>query len=141
MKHWFTLPYGDDLKESGRLHGWLHEHGWHATSWTWENGGPGGVNRFPGPRRMVATISPAWAPSVVQVTVISGVTLVYDDAEKTMGVTDKPEPQDARPAEPEDAVPQPFVDRYTDMSLFADEKPRMSLTDLFLDTRILKRRK
>ena len=38
----------------------------------------------------------------------SGTTLVYDDAEQSMGVTFQAEPDDAVPPAPEDAVPTPF---------------------------------
>lgn len=102
MKHWCAIPNAGEFKAENHLQEWLYEHGWGIQSYMFETYSP---TRRPGPLRVFLTICPAWAPGSVTMTVLSGVTLVYDDTEKTMGVTDKPEPQDARPAQLEDAVP------------------------------------
>lgn len=115
MKHRFAVPLDDDPEAFGRLSRWLGDHGWGYTEVAWDRYGLSA-------RRLSLRIAPMWGFDAVELRAVSGITLVYDDAERSMGVTMLAEPRDAVPPEPQDTMP-------------------MSLTELFADPRLLAERR
>lgn len=109
MKHRFTIPFPDG-SEMPDIGAWFRAHGWSMQELTVHGSGV-----FSLPHGELSWLRVRVAPFLRQagaypgmgaeLTVCSGTTLVYDDAEDTMGVTLKAEPEDAVPAEPPDAVP------------------------------------
>lgn len=115
MIHRFPIPFADGRIPD--LGGWLHNWGWEVTEFWIEHDRLHSVL----PRYEVTLRSYGWPPATMRVS--SGAVLVYDDVERTLGVTDKqpePEPEDAIPSEPEDAILQSFVEGHAAMSLLHD---------------------
>lgn len=108
MKHRYTIPFLDaNCFPLGSLdvQGFAHQHGWHVESYEWHESRLLG-SRAPQVMRVKLLPVPGVFPdSRAQVTAESGATLVYDDVEKTMGVTLAPVFADVAPPQPEDARP------------------------------------
>lgn len=98
MKHRLAIPFGEEPPDID-IHGWVHQHGWHLTSWTRERFG------YTSKQLIITVTLEPYAYPLTTITARSGATLVYDDAEQAMGVTLLAEPQDAVPPQPEDARP------------------------------------
>lgn len=99
MKHRLPIPFFDD--EPPDVARFVRQHGWEIRSYefvgmrVFQYGG--GELKY-----LRITIVPqptSIAAGDIQMVVTSGSTLVYDDVEGTMGVTLRPEPQDAVPAD------------------------------------------
>lgn len=98
MRHRFTIPPPGhepcpDLSE------WLQHFGWHVICWEWPTH-PGLSPTCPVLEQRVTiapwrTEGPAWRS---EITVYSGTTLLYDDAEQALGVSLLAEPPGAPPA-------------------------------------------
>lgn len=99
MIHRLTIPFPTDHDDDGRLQPWLYRVGWAVTEWM-EEYDP--LHWMP-PRRYTLTLRSR--ATLGELRVSSGVILVYDDIEKSLGVTWLAEPQDAIPPQPEDARP------------------------------------
>jgi hypothetical protein len=115
--HRFPIPFGGDgpMPDFG---GWLHRWGWDVAGLVIEN------DRLHFPQaRYLLTLDGRWAGVPARIEASSGAVLVYDDIERTLGVTDKrpgPGPEDAVPDEPEDAVPPGFTGRPVGVPLLRD---------------------
>lgn len=112
MKHRLTVPFARDPEDADALHEFLHRHGWRPAGWTISHrlGQPAGW--------IAVTITPPWGAGGVELRAVSGTTLVFDDAEQSMGATWIAEPHDAAPPQPPVAsVRRSFVETYTDLSL------------------------
>ena len=97
MIHRFPIPFpDDDMPDVG---GFVHRFGWSITEYS--HIGTGMISLPRGEltwlRIRIAPPPPMFPTPSAAITVYSGATLVYDDVEGTMGVTLKPEPQDAIP--------------------------------------------
>jgi hypothetical protein len=105
VKHRYPIPFFDDADLTETVNWWAHRHGWHVIRQ--ELRGTGIRRRDTGELRCICvTLAPWDAHAAVGITAHSGVTLVYDDVEQTMGVTLLPEPRDAVPPQPEDVRPR-----------------------------------
>jgi hypothetical protein len=114
--HRFPIPFPDE-RAWPDLPRWLQHWGWAVTAYE-ERYEPLHLPR----RRFKIALKSYMEPA--ELVVSSGAILIYDDLERSLGVTSKPEPQDAVPAEPEDARPLTFAEQYADMSLLQDSRPR-----------------
>jgi hypothetical protein len=137
VKHWCRVPFPD--AQSGgsspevEVHQFLSRHGWHVTSmeragsgihtygrgeWTWLR-----LTIAPTPRQYLAPDG--------EITVTSGAMLIYDDIDRSMAVSLRPEPQDAAHAAveaPEDAAPTSLADVFYDARVASDSRrPRRRL--------------
>lgn len=106
MKHWLTIPF---LDANGfgmpDIQGWAHSHGWCVESYEWRESRLLGRREKQELRVKLLPVPGVFPDSRAQVTAESGTTLVYDDVEKTMGVTLAPAFADVAPPQPEDARP------------------------------------
>jgi hypothetical protein len=107
MKHRLTIPFLDagGFFPHVDIQGWAHSHGWYVESYEWSESR---LLSRRGQQELYVKLLPVlgvFPDSRVQIRASSGATLVYDDAEQTMGVTLLPEPHDAVPPHPQDAKP------------------------------------
>lgn len=120
MKHRLAVPYPHEFDgQWTALTEFLHRAAWRLCEYRVDT-------RRLGPALLMLDITPVWQPHAIELRVISGTTLIYDDIEQSLGVTMLAEPRDAVPPQPQDAKPLSFVDRYADPSLFQEDKPRRS---------------
>lgn len=108
MKHRLAIPFLEACDPAvPDIGGWAHRFGWRIARF--ETIGAG-VIRYGGETQWLRVTLAPWASrygpiGTGEITVTSGATLIYDDADRSMAVTLEPEPEDARPVEPRDAVP------------------------------------
>lgn len=97
MKHRLTVPWADDLAEVREFDRRLDEllrlcqGSWRMMAQSMDH--RAGMHR----PMMFLQLSPDFG-LVAGITAFSGITIIYDDAEQSMGLTTVPEPQDAMPA-------------------------------------------
>jgi hypothetical protein len=104
VKHWFTVPHpASDMPDVTE---WARSHGWRVIEYTWETSRFGLLRDHP--LALTVTLVPMhglFPDDTVQIRASSGATLIYDDTDRSMAVTLEPEPRDAVPVEPHDAIP------------------------------------
>jgi len=94
MKHRLALPFFENAVDPEREHvdvgAWARQFGWDVREHHWFHQRPAGEPD------LYWTLALCRFPAV-QITACSGITLIYDDVEHSLGVTLLAEPQDAVP--------------------------------------------
>jgi hypothetical protein len=102
--HRFPIPFADDPMWPD-VSGWLRNWGWAVTGFERHH------DRLHMPRPIYRLALKSYMEPA-ELVVSSGTILIYDDIERSLGVTSKPEPQDA--------VPTGFTQLPVDMPMLRD---------------------